>query len=384
LEKEHLEPLASEHFVTSENTIAEEFDTDTGDESNPTPGMKLILDILERCAYFLAQPQLCDRVLLIETIASSFLRLSINKQVLYPAVHRMWPAIMNRLKEQAQIFITTVVIPENHAYKKSKRIENRSSDLITFGQLAQPKYSKIIFDHSAETKNIGQNNDIMWPNRIHSHLILLSPLLELLMITATVCDDFLAIKFQEDVWPQIHLILQHNGLVDLSNLINYDYSTKHTEMSKFLLSMKLKIAILSFITQIAVLPRCSTYVKANAKAIIWFLVPFLCTFQGKDIIELAIVGIKAVYHLEPIFGFLLIRSITENQLTSWEGITADPCINDILDKRICPVEVILRFYRKDLGLLERLKEIEESDELMKIATADRKWNQNYLKNWATI
>jgi hypothetical protein len=180
------------------------------------------------------------------------------------------------------------------------------------------------------------------------------------------------------------LLIPNNGLVDLSNLINYDYSTKHTEMSKFLLSMKLKIAILSFITQIAVLPRCSTYVKANAKAIIWFLVPFLCTFQGKDIIELAIVGIKAVYHLEPIFGFLLIRSITENQLTSWEGITADPCINDILDKRICPVEVILRFYRKDLGLLERLKEIEESDELMKIATADRKWNQNYLKNWATI
>jgi hypothetical protein len=404
LEKEQLnlqkatdeEPFDGEHFKNMKSAMGDDevegktdVDEDTDEGAKPTSGMKLILDILERCAYFLAQPKLSDRVLIIETIASSFLRLSFNKRVLYPAVHKIWPAIINRLKEQARIFIATVDIPENSEHKKSKKIENRSSDLMSFGQSVQSKYSNLIVsDQSVEVRNINdqksnaQNNAYLPPT---AQSLLLPALLELLMITSAVCDDFLALKFQDDVWPLLQLILRHNASIDWSNLINYDHSMKHSNgISKFSVSVKLKLSILSFINQVAINPNCSAYAKSNAKVILWFLVPYLSSLQGKDVLELATVVMKSVFRLEPTFGFMLIDSIIENQVSYWDDIANDPCINDILDRNVFTIETILRYYRKDLGLLSRLKEIIELNELLEIANVDRKWHTTYLKNWSTI
>lgn len=383
-ERAHFESESAKGKDASESVE----DEDINETANPTPAMKLILDILDRCTYFLAQPILSDKILIIETIASSFLRLSLNKRVLYPAVHKIWPAIINRLKEQARIFVATADIPENNEFKKSRKTEGRSSDLVSFGLSTQPKYSNlIVLDQSIETRQNRTDAHTPIPS-IYSQNLLLPPLLDLLMIAAAVCDDFLAIKFQEDIWPQLKMILRHNAFIDWSNLINLEYSSKKiNEMTKFSLPVKLKLAILSFVNQIAINPSCSAYVKANAKVILWFLLPYLSSVQVKDVTELAMEVIKSVFRLEPTFGFILIRTIIENQVSFWNDITNDPCINEVLDRKICSIETILRYYRKDNDLLERLKEIIKQNgttELMEIADADRKWFTLYIKNWSTI
>jgi hypothetical protein len=367
----------SDEFKEKESPELDE-DVDIEDSNaNPTPGMKLILEILERCTYFLAQPRLGDRVLIIEIIASSFLRLSINKRVLYPAVHRIWPAIINRLKEQAHIFTASVSIPDN---EYTKRKERRSSDLLSFGQSTAPRYSSLILGQSIEQRSVE------YPTiAVHSQMLLLPPLLELLLVTAAVCDDFLAMKFGDDVWPQLHIILRHNSLIDWGNMINYDQSTKHSlhDISKFSLTVKLKLALLSCINQFATLPRCSIYVKSKAKTILWFLIPFLCSHQSKEVIELSMMGIKSFFNLDPSFGFILFNAIIENQLNFLNDIIKDPSINDTIDKKNYSIEVILRYYRKDSDLLGRLQGVINETKEIEIAAVDGKW-LTYLKQWSAI
>jgi hypothetical protein len=92
------EPENEDDEMKLKGAIPIEFDEIKEDEEKSSPQVDIVVEVLNRCAYFMADsnPLACCRVLEIVSEGVQFLRYS-RKQLL-PLVHRLWPPLMYRLK----------------------------------------------------------------------------------------------------------------------------------------------------------------------------------------------------------------------------------------------------------------------------------------------
>lgn len=125
-ENQHVE---SKSFLESsvENIILSRNDSSSNIESLPThidksrdKDMKtseilsksshdLIIQVLNRCGYFLASKILSDQITVLETMLKCFLMLnSYHVKYLYPSVHDSWSALMCRLHELKGLYVSFV------------------------------------------------------------------------------------------------------------------------------------------------------------------------------------------------------------------------------------------------------------------------------------
>ena len=61
--------------------------------------LQLVADVLQRCCYYLSLPHLADQVLVIATMTDAVRKLAADRSVLLPAVHKMWPSLVSKLRE---------------------------------------------------------------------------------------------------------------------------------------------------------------------------------------------------------------------------------------------------------------------------------------------
>ncbi|CAB4439024.1 unnamed protein product [Rhizophagus irregularis] len=104
--EDHDDNIKGEHDSTSASHNNEE---DLDKKSNPTKSQLICLKIIDKLLHFLtaSSPQLRSLVLDVIRISLPVLK-SIPKE-LYPLVHRIWPSVLNRLKDQEPYVVLSAV-----------------------------------------------------------------------------------------------------------------------------------------------------------------------------------------------------------------------------------------------------------------------------------
>lgn len=144
-----------------EEEEAEEEEEPPEEDDKPTVEEALVLEIIERCCAFLACPSLFIQHQVLAILRESLLKLAPRRVVLLPTVHKVWPAVMTRLRACAASAATT-----------RRRPGQQEEDL----------------DRSA------------------AHLLVVEAL-EMVTSLADLCGDFLSFKFTEELWPVLRALL---------------------------------------------------------------------------------------------------------------------------------------------------------------------------------
>jgi hypothetical protein len=94
-------PMGGEPDHHERSSFDEEGEEDKGKKLAERSEVQLILQVLDRCRYFLASRSLRVAVMAVHTIGTCWSKLSAMEAcdpVLLPSVHRMWPALTSRIK----------------------------------------------------------------------------------------------------------------------------------------------------------------------------------------------------------------------------------------------------------------------------------------------
>eukprot|EP00624_Nannochloropsis_granulata_P000562 evm.model.NODE_12169_length_6326_cov_9.844926.3 len=140
-----------------------EDEDDDGEDDKPTVEENLILEIIERSCYFLASPNLFIQHQSLAILRLSLLKLAPRRVVLLPTVHRVWPALMARLRACA----SSISAPTRRRPGQHEEDLDRSADYL-----------------------------------------LIMEALEMISSLAGLCGDFLSLKFTEELWPVLRALLQ--------------------------------------------------------------------------------------------------------------------------------------------------------------------------------
>jgi hypothetical protein len=143
---------------------------DNAEEGGCVQGLPLVTTVLRRCCYYLTLPRLVDQVLVLSVMTDCVARLASNRTVLLPAVHKMWPSLVSKLREMR------IALAEVDRERRAMAGQTRL-------MLAQ--------DPSA--------------TRVAAYA--LPALLSLLTVMATTTGDFLSVKFKDELWPELFALL---------------------------------------------------------------------------------------------------------------------------------------------------------------------------------
>lgn len=192
--------------------------------TEPTLGLKLILDLLPRCTLFLSSTSLSDQSIVLTILQESFLRLAPYKRIFLPQVHKQWPVLMACLKPLRHTFILNYHIPGI-----SKLITPENMHVLSYA-------SEGIVDSNFEV--------------LKSRLNLIEPLIYTFQLLGQLCGDFYSIRFIEDFWPEIRLILSHIYFTEWerisasSSLLNQATGISNSSVSKLLTPITRSSALL--------------------------------------------------------------------------------------------------------------------------------------------
>ena len=140
------------------------------EDSEPPSELELIVKVLEKCHYFMACTDLSAQVCVINVMISGFSRLAKCKKLCLPALHKAWPSIMTRIKELRALYV--------------------------------------LYHHHHHNHHHHHSGDTGWTEFASIHKLFLLPhLLQLVTLLAFLCGDFVSMKFKEDLWPELMVIL---------------------------------------------------------------------------------------------------------------------------------------------------------------------------------
>ncbi len=164
LEIEKLFPgAAGAAAAAQEEKEHEEGEEEEDEDDKPTTDEALLLEMVDRCAHFLAQPSLFvqHQALAVLQEALGKLHAHSRRNVLLPTVHTLWPALMARLHACTRAVATTRRRP-------------------------------------------GQQEEDMDPSWA---FLLLGEALGMVGALVGLCGDFLSLKFTEELWPLLRTLL---------------------------------------------------------------------------------------------------------------------------------------------------------------------------------
>jgi hypothetical protein len=101
----HSTDPSAELFQGEEGQGDDEEEKEEAEADPKQEAYDMILNIIERSVYFLSTYDVNAQVLVMATLSAAFTRLANNRKLLLPAVHKIWPVIMNRMKEQKQLLL---------------------------------------------------------------------------------------------------------------------------------------------------------------------------------------------------------------------------------------------------------------------------------------
>ena len=268
-----------------------------GEAKETPPGLALIEEVLARCSYYLSLPSLRDKVKVVDIMQQALLRLAVRRDVLLPAVHKLWRPLILRVRELR-------------------------------GQFQDEVHQRIPgLNEMSKRKSF-----------------LLPVLLDLLAMLADITTNFYSVKWDDDLWPELVVILQcvaktciseaivrqekemekkryaTSGKKNVSSLLSSPTTTPSSTMphlelaeeentaissekffrmemyserdltadtsildtmiqagrhSKFFRANKLRIAVCRCIQRIADMPECEPYVRKAAGVCFWHGLPLL-------------------------------------------------------------------------------------------------------------
>jgi len=427
-----IQKMASRKKEKEEVTAADvEEEEEESTSANPTPSAQLIKDVLQRCCYFISLHELQDQVAVLEIMHAAFLRLAVDRYIFLPTIHQSWPAIMSRFLEQSSILIahhssTTLAIsdisiaPEAAHQLRPRFVESTSAIQISHSSLLKggtelAKAPPALFVLPTPPEHVKMRKAMLLP-----------PLLDLITLLAGLSKDFFSIKFQDDLWPQLIVILKcvakvpeeqksssngatfssgqslsRNDLVvvcdknkrpdalegdrgmDMQTSID---ATMPLPRKSHSLDEKLKKALLACLRQFATLPDCEPYVRQIAGVCAWHILPLALSGQGETVCELACQTLSDLLCLDAPFVSMIMQAILgkdllvtkKEQEDLWASIACDPRITRSYGKNIVsapPSKALLEAFKRDLGLVSRLECILRS-QANSIPLFDRSWKLN--------
>lgn len=310
-------------YIANHRREAEEAATDDNDndadDSVPsvTPAQQLLLDILHRCTYFISIPNITCTVSIIETISAALLRLSTCQRLLLPALHQIFPSLMNRMIEVVQTLHDTAPsrpFQQGKGTDKSLLSESRTKYFNRPDSEQPPIISAVNSRASAST--VAQSKDpLLSAERLH----MLPALCEMFSLMSLLAGDFLTLKYREELFPQVVRLLKFyhtraleteeskknrsalvqsfgsvSGSLQLSDLLisprsenqdatadetsqHKDEPEAHAIYSRFSVHSKIKKAVLNLISQMCALPVSGRMLSSHGTVFAWFVLSLLCT-----------------------------------------------------------------------------------------------------------
>ena len=132
-------------------------------DDKPSPQEEVILEVLNRCSYFLASPSLLVQHTVVQVMLEGLAKIKYRRYILLPTLHKLWPSLMARL----------------HA----------CTDLVMQSR-PQPGMDITVFESSQSFA-----------------MALIIGVLTMMGEVTGLVGDFLSIKFTEDVWPIMRKLL---------------------------------------------------------------------------------------------------------------------------------------------------------------------------------
>jgi hypothetical protein len=152
-----VEKMCPEAFEQPD-ALASAQEGENGDKPNDQEA--LLIEVLDRCTYFLARPSLLVQHTVLHVMIDALWKLRSKRGVLLPTVHRIWGALVARLGGAASV----------------------------------------LYDDAMAAKRYEQGADAPDSARSWAALVM-SKVLNLAAELADLCGDFMALKFGEDLWP---------------------------------------------------------------------------------------------------------------------------------------------------------------------------------------
>lgn len=331
-------------IVGDEGGQGEASEDPVDEAGKPLAGLRLVDAILRRCAYYLTLPHLADQVSVLRVMETAVRRLSADRAVMLPAVHKMWPSLVSKLREM--------------------RIALRAEAAAR--------------DYAGDSTRLLMTQD---PSSNRAKTLALPELLRLLETVAVLSGDFLSLKFADDIWPElfllielvnptpvlsktsrladgrglsarqretldvageapsqgsrsVHKLLHGEGPADL--LCSPDQSSESSSWSapaaprsadRHSLDSKIKLSLLHCVRAIAEVPPCQPFVRRAAGKCAWHSLALLCGSQCKEVNEAASDSILSMQALDA----ALVGSVVHAMASSGPGgamrravIAADP------------------------------------------------------------
>lgn len=297
----------------------EEKREDDSASSGSLAGLRLVDAILRRCSFYLSLPQLADQVSVLRVMDTAIRRMSADKSLLLPAVHKLWPPLVSKLREM--------------------RISAK--------------------EEAAERAYAGRDTRLLLtqdPSTHRAKILALPQLLCFLETAARLCGDFLSVKFSDDIWPELFLLLElvnpvlttsawetssspsgktretldvsveavigtpgwqsrsvrkllgdaegkgeelHGGATSPATANNKEETSLALRAeNKYSLESKIKLSLLSCVEAVARVPACQAFVRRAVGKCTWHVLPLLSSSQCKEVNDTALNVLKSLQVLD--------------------------------------------------------------------------------------
>lgn len=429
------------HRKESEAAMADDIDDDNESPPPVTPAHQLLLDILNRCTYFISVPSITCTVSIVETISAALLRLSTCQRLLLPALHQIFPALMNRMSEAVQTLHDTAPKTLTRSSDKSLLIESKTR---YFNKSADSAANSVASSNSnSNTVTISTVEQSKDPLRTAEKLHLLPALCEMFNLMSLLAGDFLTLKYREELFPQVIGVLKFyhskawesaqsndakslksaSGLQFCDLLLSGQSQEKVAETqersvennpneaeavsvyNRFSVHSKIKKSVLGLISQMCASPVCARMLSDHGIAFAWFVLPLLFSrevgrlsftlilvlgfVQSNEVVELAtaaflaLAGVQRDIPLQLVEGMLYSFKKPSSALASISVVSYDGAIKSW--RSVTQHRQIVQCYesRDRQGAVRSLVEVPRAEELLKLFHSDATFmdrvNGIYLK-----
>ncbi len=323
--------------------------------------LHLVAEVLQRCCYYLSLPHLADQVLVISAMTDAVQKLATDRAALLPAVHKMWPSLISKLRE-----LRAALCQQSD---EMSRMEESTRLMLTLDPEARTSASR-------------------------RQLLALPALLSLLSLLASLTRDFLSVKFEDDLWPELFVILTKmappsvlsaalpprspvnrealevvsspgpGGSIELLRAFKEENDKGHQQgvqavksmavEDKHSLEAKLKVELLRCIHRVASQRDCQPFVTKVVGSCTWHTLPLLSSSQCEDVVQAATILLRAVLELDaPLVSALLQAASQPHEVAVWWALAADPRIEGVrgVDRRHRALSADPVFVRAATGIL---------------------------------
>lgn len=326
----------------------------------------LLVEIANRCSYFISSQHSFSLETSLLIVQSVLLKLRRFRHALLPLIHKIWPSVVNRLRDLRVLLYSTSTGTATAATVTSGRpaasLLAREESSYIRGPLSSGLFGSTevstLFSEKHSVYRIGDASDQVTKgkgvnvfegpdsssklNLSRRALFSLPSLMKLLTLLADLGGDFMTTKFNESFWPEINKMLiclcsqELNVYARGRNQLPATATPQgaSTASSRRSVDTVCKESILDCLLHLAdgsVGGEVHSYMIRAAPATAFMLLPLLHTSQALQVRERGVELLRALMRLDPAWLCTLLSAVSRSgSEAAWMAIMCDPRLDAVI------------------------------------------------------